>query len=878
MASEQNLRVRISADLADIKQGLSLLRGELAKVKTEAAKSAPDTSAWSSGIGRIRQELGNLAGAYIGIQTITGGINALFDAVDRMDRIDELSQITGISSEELSKLAYAAKFGAVDIETLSKGVTKLAKDMLSNKSLLAQFGIAVTDAAGKARSADQVLLDLADVFAKMPDGVEKNALAAKLFGERVGPGLVPLLNLGKQGITDLGVEAEKTGNMFSGEATAAAGQFNDMLDKLKLQAMGLANETAKNLTPALAGYAENAVVAGENSNFAAEGGKFLSTVLKVVTFGAVLVKNAIEDLLNILFFLGTVSTEVSKVIQNTLVRNIGNLIGFVSDLVAGKNPIEAYRARLKDSFAGLASDAQSAFSGIRAGWSAMKDGISENTADISNAFSLFDDAAKKAEKSTQDVGTAAAGASPEAERLLALTRKILGEDGGGKGSKTKDKIDQLTASTVLLQDAVKRAQTALDQQYEDKQIGIADYYAKRVELQQQIIDLQVEQLQGELAVTKELGKRRQLEEQITILQRDRQQVAVDAAREQEKAEKELNKTKLEGYRTQLSNLTGGLSTAEGSISAQMDAGTLGYVEGERRLQEVRQQTLEQLKTLREQQVAYISSLGEKDPNMAAAQEGLLGIDNAIANITASMQQMKQGAMDTGVSALTNFFTNLRDGAMSAGEAFRTLVADFAKGIYDMIAQATAKRLVSAIANMFSSGEGEAENTAQGAAKLSSAAAATSIAGGIIAFGANQLSKSAQELTAAATMLMIANSMKSFGAAHGGGIAGSLRLYRNNINPLVFGQAPRYHGGGVAGMPQNDEVAAILRRGEVIRTRQQENALQARLDASKNGGDSLPVRVVVVFGEDELANALSGAAGEKVIVNHVRRNRGAIGNG
>lgn len=867
-----NLRVRISADLADIKQGLGLLRGELAKVKAEAAKTAPDTSAWSSGIGRIRQELGNLAGAYIGIQTITGGINALFDAVDRMDRIDELSQITGISSEELSKLAYAAKFGAVDIEVLSKGVAKLAKDMLSNKSLLAQFGIAVTDAAGKARSADQVLLDLADLFAKLPDGVEKNALAAKLFGERMGPGLIPLLNLGKQGITDLGVEAEKTGNVFSGEATAAAGQFNDMLDKLKLQAMGLANETAKNLLPAVAGYAETAVAAGENSNFAAEGGKFLSTVLKVLAAGGIVVKNVIEGLLNILFFLGTVSTEVGKVIQNTLVRNIGNLIGFVSDLVAGKNPIEAYRARLKDSFAGLADDAKSAFNGIRAGFSAMKDGLAESGRDIANIGALFSDAEASAKKGADGIQGAATQATPATQKLLDTIRRLLGEDGGGKGSKTKDKIDQLTASTVLLQDAVKRAQTALDQQYEDKQIGIADYYAKRVELQQQIIDLQVEQLQGELAVTKELGKRRQLEEQITILQRDRQQVAVDAARAQKKAEEELNKTKQEGYRDQLSNLTGGLSAQEGSLSAQMDAGAIGYTEGERRLQEVRAHTLEQLKALRVEQSAYLATLGPDSPEYANAQQTLLGIDTAIANITASMQQMKQGAMDSGVSALTNFFTNLRDGAMSAGEAFRTLVADFAKGIYDMIAQATAKRLVSAIANMFG-GADESADVSQGAQQLSSAAATTTIAGGVIAFGARQLSNAAQELTAAASLLLVANSVSSYGAAHSGGKVGSLRMTRNNISPLVFGAAPRYHGGGVAGL-QNDEIPAILKRGEIVRTRQQENALQARLNAGQGGGEQ-PIRNIIVFSEDELASALAGTAGEKVVVNHVRRNRGGI---
>jgi hypothetical protein len=44
----------------------------------------------------------------------------------------------------------------------------------------------------------------------------------------------------------------------------------------------------------------------------------------------------------------------------------------------------------------------------------------------------------------------------------------------------------------------------------------------------------------------------------------------------------------------------------------------------------------------------------------------------------------------------------------------------------------------------------------------------------------------------------------------------------------------------------------------------------------NAGQTAPpvVRNVIVFDEAELANALAGSAGERVIVNHVRRNRGA----
>ena len=308
----------------------------------------------------------------------------------------------------------------------------------------------------------------------------------------------------------------------------------------------------------------------------------------------------------------------------------------------------------------------------------------------------------------------------------------------------------------------------------------------------------------------------------------------------------------------------------------MAAGSLGFLEGERRLRELRAESLTQLRALRQEQAAYIASLAPGDPNLAAAREGLLGIDTAIANVTASMQELRQDTLDVGANALTDFFSTLRDGATSAGDAFRALVADFARGIYDMLARATARRLVGAIAGLFGGGGGAGEqDVQQGAVALSGAAAATTVAGGAISAGAAQLSVSAAQLTAAASALAAANAARTvgtFGLAHGGGVAGALRMWRSGVDPMLFGAAPRYHGGGIAGL-QNDEIPAILQRGETIRTRQQEAALQARMSAGQ--APAPVVRNVIVFDESELANALAGSAGEKVIVNHVRRNRGAV---
>src|SRR5690606_23134205 len=64
MATGPNLRVRISADLADIKQGLGLLRNELGAVKRTAERASPSTSKWQQGLAAVRRQLLGIVSVY----------------------------------------------------------------------------------------------------------------------------------------------------------------------------------------------------------------------------------------------------------------------------------------------------------------------------------------------------------------------------------------------------------------------------------------------------------------------------------------------------------------------------------------------------------------------------------------------------------------------------------------------------------------------------------------------------------------------------------------------------------------------------------------------------------------------------------------------
>ena len=101
----------------------------------------------------------------------------------------------------------------------------------------------------------------------------------------------------------------------------------------------------------------------------------------------------------------------------------------------------------------------------------------------------------------------------------------------------------------------------------------------------------------------------------------------------------------------------------------------------------------------------------------------------------------------------------------------------------------------------------------------------------------------------------------------GGIVGKATARRRNVSPLVFAGAPRYHGGGIAGIAPNEQ-ATILQKGEEVIT-----AGDPR--HANNGGRGGSVRVVNMIDQGNIHNAMSSAGGEKVILNAIRANAGGV---
>jgi len=214
-------------------------------------------------------------------------------SINSADEMSKTAQKFGVPIDTLSRLAYAGKYADVSLATLATGIGKLSKNMADiamgkGKDVADAFtllGVNVTDTEGKLRASQDVIYDIADKFAAMPNGVAKTALAIKVFGKS-GAELIPLLNGGSAGLKAMGDEAERLGFVLDQNTGSAAEAFNDKLTKVGAVFEGLSNKLMVALLPALNAFADM-MVAG------AEGGSNFDGVIAGITAGMNILVKAI---------------------------------------------------------------------------------------------------------------------------------------------------------------------------------------------------------------------------------------------------------------------------------------------------------------------------------------------------------------------------------------------------------------------------------------------------------------------------------------------------------------------------------------------------------------------------------------------------------
>lgn len=166
------------------------------------------------------------------------------------------SQITGVPTEMLQAWDYAAPLIDTDAETIKGAMTKITKAMGDaqdgNAAAIEKFGelgVAITDADGSLRSAEDVFYDVVDALGEMAPGAERDAAAMDLMGKSAQE-LNPLINAGSRALKEYGEQAEAVGYILSDDQVAALGAVDDAYQELQLTIEGVKRQVAADFAPA----------------------------------------------------------------------------------------------------------------------------------------------------------------------------------------------------------------------------------------------------------------------------------------------------------------------------------------------------------------------------------------------------------------------------------------------------------------------------------------------------------------------------------------------------------------------------------------------------------------------------------------------------
>ncbi len=191
--------------------------------------------------------------------------------IDFADKVGKTSQKIGIATEDLSKLAYAAKLSDVDFEALQGSMIKFNKNIVDAqrgtgdaREAFEAMGISITNSDGSLKSNTQLLGEISDKFATYEDGANKTALANAYFG-KTGANLIPLLNQGSQGLKDAGDQLERYGGLISGDFSKNAEVFNDNLTRLNTQLSAIGKSLGSVVLPYLNDFLSTIIALNEVS-------------------------------------------------------------------------------------------------------------------------------------------------------------------------------------------------------------------------------------------------------------------------------------------------------------------------------------------------------------------------------------------------------------------------------------------------------------------------------------------------------------------------------------------------------------------------------------------------------------------------------------
>ncbi|NBW13184.1 MAG: phage tail tape measure protein, partial [Caulobacteraceae bacterium] len=362
-------------------------------------------------------------GLAIGTGVVSSILAAAKAYADVGSELNDMSARTGVATEALSVLKFAAQQTGTDMAGVETGVRKMQKAIFAAGSgseeaakSLAALGLSAEQLQGM--SADRQMGLIADRLLGIPDAGDRAAVAMQVFGKS-GTALLPMLAGGSDGIRQFATQARQLGVVMDQQTAARADALGDAIDALRASMLGAFVQVGGAAAPILTQLAGNmSSMASAAGQFVAENGELTVTLLKAsaaltaVSGTAVVAGAAIGGLGTVFGGLRAAFTMLGGL--GALFSPVGLAVGGVTAAVAG---VGLAARQLSPDFR-AATDALLGFNAAQETGAAEAAAAAEANAEAQRA------AAREAVEAAQEAAEAAR-VQREAEERLAAARKKL---------------------------------------------------------------------------------------------------------------------------------------------------------------------------------------------------------------------------------------------------------------------------------------------------------------------------------------------------------------------------------------------------------------------------------------------------------------------
>jgi hypothetical protein len=371
---------------AAIKEQLKALgdAGEKAFKQIQAAAAKADFAKFSASLGKLGNDLATvtkrvaLLGA--GLSAVAAGAGAAVFSLAKSsgevaDNAGKAAEKTGLQVQAYTELEFAANMANVSTEQFVTGMTRFNKVIAEAASqtqktgtaldasgvtvtrfggavkkaadatkqtgtVFDRLGVKIRDANGNLRSNRDILLDVADAFARMPDSALKSALSLEVFG-KAGAELLPFLNQAKAGILDLSAQARQLGITLTDAQAKIGDDLGDSLDSVSKAALGARLQLGLIFAPGITALANGfANIIAENRDLLIEFGQAINQKVLGFVRDLLFMLSGNDDKVQSKWILEwrdaivQFGKDVSSVVQNVVVpffKILGNVAQFVAD-------------------------------------------------------------------------------------------------------------------------------------------------------------------------------------------------------------------------------------------------------------------------------------------------------------------------------------------------------------------------------------------------------------------------------------------------------------------------------------------------------------------------------------------------------------------